>query len=252
MKDPIFVTGNARQGTTFIQWFLTLHPKIYIHGQELIPWRTLITFHMNLANAGVEVEKRNKEQKYPVPHWAGSDPVRTTEAFKELIYKYFSGQGQHKQKWGLKHLWIPGDVELVARIKMIYPKSKWIVCCRDPFVSFESQKNTFVKDQDITDWLRNWVMAVRFAQNEDDAHLVQVDKLNEMTVRQRKAKLKKLLEFLGEEPCEATDQFIKEWPVVHKVTPDDARGFELDPKIRQEKIKFFPDLREYMEDLGYK
>lgn len=251
MADPIFVTGNARQGTTFIQWFLSLHPKIHIHGQELIPWRTLITFHANLANAGIEVARRNNEQQYPIPHWAGSEPDRTTEAFKELVYKYFTGQGPQKPKWGLKHLWLPGDVEVVARIKFIYPNSKWIICCRHPFVSYESQKNTFVKDQDITDWLREWVMAVRQSK-EKDAYLVQVDKLSGLSVRQRKSRLNKLLEFLGEEPTRVTDQFVKDWPMIHKVVPDNSRTYELDPKIKKEKMKFFPNLREYMEELGYK
>ena len=251
MEDPIFVTGNARQGTTFIQWLLSLHPNIYIHGQELVPWRTFITFHMHLANAGVEVEKRNKAQQYPIPHWAGSNPVETTEAFKELVYKYFSGQGQHRKKWGLKHLWIPGDIELLDRIKLIYPQSKWVVCCRHPFVSYESQRNTFIKNQDITEWLRNWVMSVRLGKRED-SFLVQVDKLSELSVRRRKTEVKKLFAYLGEEPTDGVNKFVKEWPVVHKVVSDESRIFELDSKIQKEKIRFFPGLREYMEELGYK
>lgn len=250
MTDPIFITGNARQGTTFIQWFLSLHPEIHVYGQELISWRKLITLHMDLANAGFESEKRNKEQKYPVPHWAGSDIGRTTEAFKELIYKYFSGSGPYKNKWGLKHLWIPGDVELAARMKMIYPNSKWIVCCRHPFISYESQKNTFIKDQDLTDWLRNWVMSVRFSK-EKNSILVQVDKYSELPEEQRKSRMNQILSFLEEEPTNSTNQFVQEWPVVHKVVKTENRKYKLDQKIQDEKIRFFPGLKEYMNELGY-
>lgn len=250
MKDPIFVTGNARQGTTFVQWFLCQHPNIFIHGQELIPWRNLITFYMDLVNKGIEIEKRNKNQKYDIPHWAGSGQEKTTEIFKNLLYDYFSGQGEHRSKWGLKSLWLPGDPRLVEKIQLIYPQPKWIICCRDPFTSYESQKNTFVNNQDITEWLRNWVQNIRFSKRED-AFLIQLDKLNEATPEQRIDKFNQLLQFLEEEPCDETNNFIKKWEIVHKVIPDHVRRYELELDTKNEKIKFFPGLAEYMEELGY-
>lgn len=254
MENPIIVSGPPRSGTTFMQWFLSQHPRIHIHGQEpKLPWGTMLTWLDEMIEAGKWGGKSNKSKDvkdYEIPHYAGSPEGRTKEAWKQMIKTFLTGYGPEKPRWGVKCLWLCTNKSTVRRINSLWPDTKWIICLRDPFTSFESQKNTFVKDMDLVVWIRRWLASVEFIE-EFNGFVIQVDKLNDASREERKEQMNRLLGFLGEEPSAATDDFLSRWPRIHKVRSDDEREFTLGNKRKKQMKEKFSDLTHYMKKYGY-
>jgi len=253
MEDPIIVSGTPRAGTTWIQWFLSQHPRIHIHGQEpQLPWVTMLTWHEELVAAGKWGKQSNKSDdvaKYPIPHYAGSDEKRCNEIFKTMVKDFLCGFGPDKPRWGVKCLWLCVNLDTARKIDKLWPKTKWIICIRHPFVSFESQKNTFVKDMDLDAWIQRWIASAKFL--DTGGFLVQIDQLSKKTEQERKDALDKLFEFIEEQPSPATDAFIKEWKVIHKVRQDSQRTFSLSENRKKQMYDKHPKLKEYMQKFGY-
>src|SRR5438093_3284225 len=140
IESPIFVTGNARQGTTFQQWFLTSHPRIHIFGQETIELAELSRLYAHLVVGGDEAARANRRREYDryrVEHWAGSDRARTRRLYSQFVCDYLTGLGDNTwARWGLKSPWQASNAASTTFIEDLFPLCKWIVCFRDPFVSF--------------------------------------------------------------------------------------------------------------------
>ena len=254
MNSPIIVSGTPRAGTTWMQWFLSQRPNIHIHGQEpQLPWSTLFKWHEEMVVAGKWGKQSNKSKDvadYSIPHYAGSGEQRCNEIFKTMVKDFMCGFGPEKARWGTKSLWLCTNQKLVEKINRLWPKTKWIICIRHPFVSFESQKNTFVKDMDVNIWIKRWLNSVKFL-DQNKGFLFQIDKLNKEPVDVKKTKLNELMAFIGEPNSKETDQFINQWNVVHKVKKDVDRGFQLSKKRKQQMLNKYPQLPVYMEKLGY-
>jgi len=254
MESPIIVSGTPRAGTTWMQWFLSQHPRIHIHGQEpKLPWGTMLTWHEEMVEAGKWGKKSNQSadvSRYPIPHYAGSNEKRCNEIFATMVKDFLCGFGPNKPRWGVKCLWLCTNQDIVAKINQLWPGTKWIICIRHPFTSFESQRNTFVKDMDLDVWVKRWIASVRFL-DRNKGFLFQIDKLNKMGSTARKTQTDCLLKFLGEEPTKETDQFITEWQTVHKVRPTSERTFKLGDKRKQAMRKKYTKLVEYMRKLNY-
>ena len=48
-----------------------------------------------------------------------------------------------------------------------------------------------------------------------------------------------------------TDSFVRQWPIVHKVIPEDERTFRLSSEARQDLLRSVPLLADYMNKFGY-
>jgi hypothetical protein len=254
MDSPIIVSGTPRAGTTWVQWFLSQHPKIHIHGQEpKLPWGTMLTWHEEMVEAGKWGAKSNKSKDvagYPIPHYAGSHEPRCDDIFKHMVRQFLCGFGPQKPRWGVKCLWLCTNRNITKKINKLWPHTKWIICIRNPFTSFESQKNTFVKDMDLDVWIKRWISSVRFL-DENKGFLLQIDKLNKEDHPARKSHLDKLFEYIREEPVPQTDEFIAQWQTVHKVRENSEREFTVGEKRRKAMREKYAKLREYMRKLGY-
>lgn len=254
MNSPIIISGTPRAGTTWMQWFLSQHPNIHIHGQEpQLAWSTLFKWHEEMIQASEWGEKSNKSRdvkSYPIPHYAGSDKNRCDEIFRSMVKDFMCGFAPEKPRWGVKALWLCSNQKMVDKINKLWPDTKWIICIRHPFASFESQKNTFVKDMDLDIWIKRWIDSVAFLQ-QNDGFLIQIDNLSKENYQFKNKQLNKLIKFIKEQPSKETDNFIKQWNIVHKVKPDADRGFKLGEKRKQEMKNKYPQLNQYMQQLNY-
>lgn len=203
--------------------------------------------------SSAEAVKWNVNTKYPVPHFAGCSPSRTKSLFKRFIHDYFTGMSiNHKELWGLKHLWIFANKQAIKQIEEIFPDCRWVVCVRHPFKAYNSQKNTFVKDQNLDIFLKSWVGNIKNAQEKENATIIQVDKTTDLSFAQRKKTMNNLLTWIGVGATDQTIKFVEEWPRVHKA--DFARSkekFELPSKVIAEQLEKNSDLRVLMDEMQY-
>lgn len=244
---PIFVTGIPRSGTTFIQHLLSQHPRIQIHGQEptACSWGTWL----KTLSAGVEFSAQsNHELGYQQPHYAApTDRLEAGRKFLEFMRWYLSG-GQESPRWGAKSL---SQCQIAAHeIRVIWPGTRWIVCARNPFRSIESLRNTFDPNGscDPHGICKLWTESVLFADSED-VTLIQIDRLT--SHEQRKQAVIELLDHVGEPLACEVRAFIRQWPVIHKVTPDADRQFELSTAEREQLLAGDSEFARCVEKLGY-
>lgn len=250
----IIVSGPPRSGTTFVQWFLSQHPRIHIHGQEphvsFSEWFGWFDSMIESAKWSVKSNKSKDVKSYQVKHYSGCSPAKCHHIFREMFKNFMTGHGPSKPRWGAKFLWCVSNPKVTVRFEELWPDLKWVVCIRDPFLSFNSQKNTFVKKQDLEEWIERWIGCADFVMNNDCA-LIQMDKLNYASEEERMTKLNDVLHFIGEGPSRETDSFIKSWPTVHKVRSDKDRKFQVSEKRKREMHSKYPKLLPLMKNLGY-
>lgn len=256
--SPIIVTGMARSGTTWVQWFLSQHPRIHIHGQP--PARVadgvLWDFYDTLREQACSASLSNADLGHPIAHYAGSDPERTCNVMAALIRDWLTGFGPEKPRWGIRWPWLAADADGVEMIEGFWPDARWVVCIRDPFLTLASLKNTYSPKLTLETMHRsaaNWIRICRFVETHDGRRtcFVQIDKLAEWSPCQRRDALAIVLECIREEPHAATDAFVNDWPVVHKVKPDRERTFALTDADKRQLLDAVPDLGPQMERMGY-
>lgn len=255
--NPIIVTGPPRSGTTWMQFFLCSHPNIYIHGQEpKLSWQDSVEWLQKMIRAGEWGEKSNNSKTvkdYPIPHYAGSERSRCEAIWRKMIYEFISGYGKQttsQRKWGHKALWLCARNESDV-LKNVWPNGKWIVCLRHPFLSFESQKNTFVRKQNLEEWIELWIKSYEFCKNTKESFLFQIDTLSDKSHKEKEERVDELLNFLNETRTIEIDKFISEWKVIHKARPDSDREFKLGEKRKKEMLDKYSNLKHYMNELGY-
>jgi hypothetical protein len=253
MFDPILISGNPRSGTTFQQWFLSSHPKIQIQGQQYLNFSFWIGILEKLKIDSEFSAKWNNKFPYDFKHFAGSDFDRTNSLLKDFIRDYYEGrQLNDKTRWGLKSPWLISENRLVKDIeKKLWPECKWIVCVRHPFVAFNSQKNHQGKQDDLIMFVEKWIESVNQAKNKKNAFMFQIDKVSNLGFWKRKEKLDEMLDFLGESPSAETDNFVRDWEVVHKQKPDNERLFSLKKRHVEGAFNACPSLKETMKEIGY-
>jgi hypothetical protein len=259
---PIIVSGLPRSGTTWMQWFLSQHPRIHIHGQEPrglkedklvgVSWDILLDFYDKMIDGSKWAEHSNATPelvKYPIPHYAGNSPHNCKKIFAKMVEDFLCGFAPRKPRWGIKSLRLVCKQKSINKISSIWPDVKWIVCIRDPFISFESQRNTFVENQNLGEWIQQWIDCVKNIEI-NNFYYVQIDKLNgDITNRQRV--LRKALLYIEEEPTKETEVFIEKFPIVHKAKPDNLRKYKLPLKDRTEMLNKHSDLGGLMQKMGY-
>jgi hypothetical protein len=251
---PIIVTGLGRSGSTWMQWFLSRHPRIQIHGQSpKIPWRTFWTWCRTMVEQGEWAAAANRRVGYEIAHYAGSPPERAQDVFRRCFRDFLSGFGPSKPRWGLKWIGLCGEAGEVDQFESLWPDARYVVCIRDPFVTITSFGNTFASTLDPRQYALKWVATCEFVESHALGRVVavQMDKLQERTGPERKAAMHGVMECIGEEACGETDEFLERWEIVHKVTPDAQRSFELSDLDKRTLIEEIPGLAGYMDKYGY-
>lgn len=222
-QSPIFVTGMPRSGTTLMQHLLSRHARIVIHGQEpkTVAWgEWLRTLKQGIAFA----KTSNSQLAYECPHYAAetADPLETSTRFLTLISGYLTG-GSPSPRWGVKSL--SQCRKIAPQIQEVWPETRWIVCVRHPFRSFESLRNTFDRNGTYSplELAQGWCKAVLFGLFHPQATLIQCDQLR--TGEERHRKMAELFQFLEESYSPEVQQFVDQWPIVHKVIADEERSY---------------------------
>jgi hypothetical protein len=254
-ETPIFVTGPARSGTTWMQWFLSQHPRIQIFGQPppAVTWERLWEWRELLLDQSRWSLHANAQVGYSIPHYAGSPPDIAQAAFRRFLRDYLGGFGNGRPRWGLKWIDLCARSEHIAQVEAVWPEVRWIVCLRDPFATIASTKNTFARERDPAQVARDWVASCRFAGVHDPRRtaLVQIDQLVRCSTHQRRQRLNEIIALAREPPHARTDEFIQSWPIVHKAVPDEHRQFSLTPALRQNLLECVEGLAECMTQIGY-
>lgn len=253
-EAPIMVTGMGRSGSTWMQWFLSQHPRIHVHGQSPnVPWSTLWQWYQTLVVQGQWAARANRNVGYAVAHYAASGGQRCRKIFKRLVRGYMTGYGPRKPRWGVKWIDFCADPEAVCQFVSLWPETRWVVMLRDPFLTISSALNTFNAGADPLEHAARWVRVCRFIESYDAGRLVtvQIDKLDGQSERERQDTLARVLTCLGEEPTGETVQFVKEWPTVHKVKADAKRTFALSPEEKLAILQQVEGLGYYLEKMGY-
>lgn len=251
---PIVITGLGRSGTTWMQTYLSQHARIHIHGQSPnLPWQTLWQWYEALVEQGRWSQWANRHTASDVPHYAGSGPSRTRDLFRRMFREYFTGNGPDKPRWGLKWIDLPAQADSGDQIEQLWPDMFWIVCVRDPFRTIESAKNTFLPDLDQFCRAKAWVRTCEFAVSHasDNLAVVHLDQLDTRAPGERLDSLRELLCRVGEVPTPETDEFVRKWPVVHKVVPDPSRVFRLTDEHRRQLLQRVPGLCKHAVRMGY-
>ena len=126
---PIFVSGYPRSGTTWMQWFLSQHPDIHIHGQlPNLDWQPGWQWYQQLLECGRWAERANERVGYEVPHYAGSDERRCRQLFATLIRDFLTGFAPPKRRWGIKSLTWCMTSGLPEQVESLWPEpSGWSV-----------------------------------------------------------------------------------------------------------------------------
>lgn len=253
-EAPIIVTGPNRSGTTWMQWFLSQHPRIHIHGQTPnIPWHSFWNVSQTMVEQGDWARRANLQVGYEIAHYAGSDRQRSRDIFCRALREFLSGFGPFKPRWGVKWLDMCAEPGAVDQVEWLWPQTRWIVCIRDPFVTISSTKNTFVPDVDERALAQIWVRTCQFVESHqgDRMALFQMDLLARQTETVRREAIERVLDCVGEEPTEETDRFVSQWPLVHKVRADDERTFVLPDEEKCRLLREVPLLGFYLRKMGY-
>lgn len=253
-EAPIMVSGLGRSGSTWMQWFLSQHPRIHIHGQSPnLPWPSFWQWYQTMVVQGKWAARANRNVGYAVAHYAGSDLNRCRKAFKRLVHRYMTGYGPARPRWGLKWIAFCTDPQAVSQFVSLWPETRWVIMLRDPFRTMTSAKNTFNPRLEPREHAERWVRVCRFIESYDAGRLVtvQMDKLECQNQRQRQDALERVLACVGEEPCRETDKFVKQWPTVHKVKPEERRTFALSLKEKQSLLDQVEGLGHYLQEMGY-
>ncbi|NOX52929.1 MAG: hypothetical protein GXP27_00520, partial [Planctomycetes bacterium] len=127
----------------------------------------------------------------------------------------------------------------------LFPQTTWIVCIRDPFRAIESLRNTFQPDADVERWLRVWLDLVRWAQTDDRVLTWRIDAIP-VDFDARLASTSRLLQHCDLNHTPETIEFVRRWPVVHKVRPNDQRKFQFTKEDCRRWIERIPELTQYL------
>jgi len=141
----------------------------------------------------------------------------------------------------------------VSQVEWLWPQTRWVVCLRDPFVTISSTKNTFVPHVDERGLAETWVRTCQFVESHESDRVVlfQMDHLIRQTEAERRTAIGRVLACVGEEPTEETDRFVSQWPLVHKVRPDEQRTFSLSDQAKRQLLREVPLLGFYRQKMGY-
>lgn len=240
---PIVVTGPGRSGTTWMQHALSQHRDVHIHGQEPLPRELVFQWLQTLLTAGQRAQRNNAALQYAVAHYAGSDADRTHQAVRQMYQQFLCGFGPERPRWGAKLLGLAASPESVAAWEDLWPDTRWIVCLRDPFVTLASQKNTFEPDRRPAEFIENWIACARFAQAHPRAAVFRIDELEQAAPDAREAAFAKVLTTAGLSMDDGVADWIRRWPVIHRVKPHQQRTWQLSQEQREYLLARYPELR---------
>jgi len=242
----IIVTGTGRSGTTWMQWYLSQHPDIQIHGQDP-PELTLEKLHSTLEtvlHATRTATTKNQDpsiKHYQAPHYAGTTVQAAHAATLNLAETVLFGPAHRKLRNGLKALDAHSQ-KRTAAIKAFWPTAKFVTCIRHPRTSYESARNTFCPNLNLDAYLQAWTHQV--VEGELKGVLYVVDHAN--TNPEQTAKL---VEHLETEEHTLMTAFRQAGRVVHRVIPHEKRTFCLKDETWSEALERAPVVRDYIQRL---
>lgn len=254
-EAPIIISGLPRSGTTWMQHYLSRHPRIHIHGQmpKELPWTMFHEWYQTLVEKAEWSEQANQRLDYEVPHYAGCDPDTCTRLFREFVRNYLGGFGPDKPRWGLKYIGLCFQPEAVEQFETLWPETKWIIGMRHPLLSINSLRNTFSPDADVVDYLQAWVATCEFIDQHDPKRVAMfdIDRLTAACPAQRRAVLASVWDCLEETTPVDDTKFLESWEVVHQVRPHAERAMLISETELNQATDQVPGLRVWLERMEY-
>lgn len=236
-ESPIVIGGLGRCGSTFLQDLLSSHPRVHIHGQfppaQIIDVVGFMQFQQQLVEAGKWSETANETPICDWPHYAGSDEDRTRELFRHFVRVWFCGfPVSTKPLWGLKALSLSYHEPYRAVWESWFPETRYIICVRDPFDSYQSAKNTVNPNAVLDDWLQRFVRLIQRHSGSDRSRLFHLAGID---VAERGLAIADLLDFLDLQMDDSIKRIVTAWPTVHKRKSDSERDFKVTKVTNQQR-----------------
>jgi len=248
VSAPIIVSGAPRSGTTFTQELLSSHGRIRIHGQSGM-WEHVWQWYRKLVEAGDEAAKASANIGLTA-HYGGSDETRCRAIAGRLWRDFISGHAENRPRWGWRAPWMCANRTQVRQAEDLWGDARWIVCMRDPFRAWQSQRGTYDPKLSLDESIRRWIKIVEFLGYCDPNRLfvVRLDLWSEATAKRRKRHIAELFERIGEPVDSDVARFVDRWPKIHHR----RRHADLDADARRRVERAFPELPALMHSVGYR
>lgn len=211
-KEPFFIVGCPRSGTTLLQTLLDAHPHIaippeshlFVRFTAMMQCEALFetengekTFVKALLRDGwIKLFQLQIEPDEFLNRLGG--PKRTPREMIFLLFRLYA-EKQGKLRWGEK---TPAHVFYLAQIKKLFPEAKIIHLVRDGRDVVESHQRTFVGPKSIDRIAKRWKNSIvafcRFKETCQPSDYIEVQ--YEDLVSQPEDIVNQVLTFLGEEP----------------------------------------------------
>lgn len=209
-RDPVFVVGALRSGTTLLAAMLSGHSRIAI-GPESHFFRLTdkagrqkaiaerwpdgaADYLSSLQIAGIPLPRLFGTDREEIVRYLGERAASERALFESMVRTHAQKQG--KERWGEK---TPNHILHLDEIRRLYPESFVIHIVRDPRDVAPSicQLPTFSDSVLANAYLwRDWVNAgLRFAESNPKVLRVEFEQL----LQQPEAQLRRITEFIGEE-----------------------------------------------------
>lgn len=174
-RNPFFVLGHPRSGTTLLRAMLCRHPDVFIPPENGALWRMIRVFGDNRASDWSQVVDRvmtEFEKGYEYAAW-GLDSVQlrdraldllpTQRTLQGLIHAVYECYGERfaagKRVWGDKTT--PGDFDYLDKLSLVFPQAKYLHIVRDGRDCVASAMKVGFYDKDIRVAARAWRDNVR-------------------------------------------------------------------------------------------
>lgn len=243
-ESPILIAGLPRSGNTWMQFALSQHPRLHIHGHltKLLP-STLKQWLDSLVDSGRQAAKWNAGLNYDVPHHAGCEPEVCKRLFADMLRGFLTGFGPAKPRWGFKSL-----SDSLGFYRQLWPQLRAVVPIRHPRVTYESMLNTQQNPPRAEVFCKRWLQSVEVANGQEWSMPWFTDKLQGASLQDRRLQIARVLAFLGEDRQQKVMDFAARNPVIHKLVPDDDRKKRLNERSWQTLLAEVPGLRAAVEE----
>lgn len=219
-KEPFFVVGNDRSGTTLFRVMLDSHPQLYIPKESHFISDLMDEFPLSgvlsleKLTSAFELIRQHKRWK----HWGIADELVlkrldtigecSLAQFVDLLF-LMSMEPTGKRRWGDK---TPGYVLEISRLKKLFPNAKFIHLIRDGRDVCLSLFTTGWQGPWVRQIAQRWAETVTtgMQQGENLGHRDYLEVSYEALVLETSETLEKVCGFLGEDYSEKLLSFYEQ------------------------------------------
>lgn len=227
-KQPVFISGPGRSGTTWLQKFLNESYHFEIKGQLPMELSYFSEFLDVLEKTSSFTKEYNENPNLGEADFTGYNiPQKNRLIVAEAFYQFLGYTDfTNAYHFGFKAIWSVTKPEEKEALNRLFPNAKYIICIREPYKTYKSIVNTFEPNMEFEWFMESWIKSLEFYEENDNAILFEIDKLANLTPVDRVTEMNKFLEFFNSELTPGQMIMLNQWKTVHKFIPDEQRTNE--------------------------